>query len=101
MVVLAGYGRGRGALIDQDEGAAVAACGTRSQHDQIGVAIAVDIAGEYLTSLAGQGVVAFEDGHAVALAEQHHQRWTDSRVASDHSHIEHAIAVEIAGSGPW
>ena len=39
------------ALIDKDEDAAEVAGRTRSQHDQIGVAIAVDIAGEHLTAL--------------------------------------------------
>ena len=87
---LAGYGGGWGALVDKDGDAAIAACGTRSQHDQIGVAIAVDIAGERLIAFAGQGIVAFEDGCAVALAEPYHQYRTDGRVTRDHRHIEDA-----------
>ena len=69
--------------------------GAPSQHDQIGVAIAVHVAGEDLTALAGQRVVAFKGGYVVGLAEPHHQGRTDGQVASDHGYIEEAIAVEV------
>jgi len=83
-------------LVEKD-GDATVATGLGSQHDYIGVAIAVDVAGECLTALAGQGVVAFEDGYSVGLAEQHHECRTDGRIGSDYGHIQHAIAVDVAG----
>ena len=93
---LAGHSAGR-ALVGKDEDAAEVASGALSQHHQIGVAIAVDIAGEDLIALAEQGIVAFESGYLVGPPKPHQQCRTDGQVASEHRYIQQPIAVEISG----
>ena len=106
---LNGDGCGQTVLVDKDKSPARNISIERStflippQHDQIGGSIAVEVAGEHLVAhalRARQPIAAFENGHAIALAEQDDQGRPCFQVAIDQGHVRQTIAVEVADQGP-